>query len=135
MAALDRTRALIAGAAEVIGLPELRQDATGGYRLTIGGDDVLIYGGDDEYVLIEAPIGKMRVGPDYATISYLLQSNMFNSDCMPFVIALDEGGNLIQWAKLRIAEFDGTKLATALENVAGRTAGLRGELTEAPAAG
>jgi len=40
---------------------ELPQDASGGYRLTIGEDDVLLYGGDDEQILVVAPIGKMPV--------------------------------------------------------------------------
>jgi hypothetical protein len=54
---------------------------------------------------------------------------------VPFVVAMDEAGGLIQWAKLRIAEYDGTKLATVLENLADRSAELRGEMAEAPAAG
>jgi Tir chaperone family protein CesT len=135
MATLDRTRALIADLAGVIGVPELPQDASGGYRLTIGEDDVLLYGGDDEQILVVAPIGKMPVEPDYAVVSYLLQANMFNSETMPFVIAMDDAGNLLQWAKLRIADFNGTTLATVLENLADRSAELRGELAEAPAAG
>jgi hypothetical protein len=135
MAALERTRALMDDLAGVIGVPELPQDPTGGYRLTIGDGDVLIYGGNDEDILVVAPIGKLPVEPDYAVVSYLLQGNMFNSDYMPFVIAMDEGGALIQWAKLRIADFDGTKLATLLENLADRSAELRGEMAEAPAAG
>ena len=135
MAALERTRALMDELAGVIGVPELPQEPTGGYRLTIGEEDVLIYGGNDEEILVVAPFGKLPLEPDYALVSYMLQSNMFNSDYMPFVIAMDEGGGLIQWAKLRIAEFDGAKLATVLENLADRSAELRGEMAEAPAAG
>ena len=134
MAALERTRALMDDLAGVIGVPELPQDPTGGYRLTIGEDDVLIYGATTRHPG-GSPDRQAADGAGLRRVSYLLQSNMFNSDYMPFVIAMDEGGTLIQWAKLRIADYDGTKLATVLENLADRSAELRGEMAEAPAAG
>ena len=128
MAALDHTRALMAELATVIGLPDLPQDATGGYQLTIGDTDIFVYGGDDISILVVVPIAPLPENPEYALVSYLLHSNMFNSDIHPFVIATDDQGTLIQWAKLRIDEFNGTTLARAIDNVADRAEEIRKEI-------
>ena len=128
MATLDQTRALIAELAGVIGLPDIPQDETGGFHLTIGEEDIYIFGGDDEFILLVVPIGKLPEHPQYAVVNYLLHSNMFNSDFAPFVIATDDSGTLIQWGRLRIEDFDGQTLAKAIDNLADRAAKLRGEL-------
>ena len=132
MATLDRTRALMAELATVIGLPELPQDPTGGYHLTIGETDIFVYGGDDEFILVVVPIAPLPLNPDYALMSFLFHSNMFNSPVAPFVVATDEAGTLIQWGRLRIADFDGTTLARVIDNLADRAVEIRGEIgTEA----
>ena len=97
---LTKTRALMADLAKELKLPGLPQDDTGGFELTIGDDTtVLIYGGDDETMLVISPIGPLPDTPDYGLVSYLLRQNMFNSDVAPFQVAVDDGGGVILWAR------------------------------------
>ena len=129
MATLEHTRSLIADVAKTIGLPEIPQDETGGYHLTIGDDsDVYLYGGDDDVILIVMPIALLPVKPQYALVNFMLRSNMFDSDMAPFQIATDESGMLIQWGRLKIADFDGTTLAKVIDNLADRATEIRKEI-------
>jgi hypothetical protein len=129
MATLDRTRALIADLAKVIGLPDIPQDETGGWHLTVGDDgDVYLFGGDDEQILMVVPIAPLPTRPQFALVNYLLRSNMFDSDMAPFQIATDESATLVQWGRLRIADIDGTTLAKIIDNVSARATSLRGEI-------
>ena len=129
MPTLEHTRALIADLAKVIGLPEIPQDETGGYHLTIGDDnDVYLYGGDDEQILIVVPIAPLPVKPQYALVNYMLRSNMFDSEMAPFQIATDDSATLIQWGRLKIADFDGTTLAKVIDNLADRATELKKEI-------
>jgi len=100
---LDHTRSLIADLASALKIGALPPDASGGYQLTIGGTTtLLIYGGDDETILLVAPLGKLPPKPEYGLVLYLLRANMFNSDLTPFQIAVDEaGGRLFRPAPRR----------------------------------
>ena len=132
MATLEYTRPLIADLAKTIGLPEIPQDETGGWHLTIGGDnDVYIYGGDDELILVVMPIGPLPTQPTFALMNYLFRSNMFDSDMAPFQIATDESATLIQWGRLKVADLDGTLLAKIIDNLAERATEIQGELARA----
>ncbi len=126
MASLDHTRALMAELAAVIGTAELPQDPSGGYSISVGTQTtVLIYGGDDEFILVVVPLGKLPLDPSYAVVTYLLGFNMFNSDTAPFVTATDEGGTLILWGKLRIDALDGKALGQVLDNLDGVATKIR----------
>lgn len=132
MPRLDLTRALMAELAAVMRVPDLPQDPTGGYRLTVGPDtEVLVYGGDDVFVLMVVPIRTLPLEPEYGVMNWLLHGNMFNSDIAPFVVATDEAGMLILWGRLRIADFDGTTLARLIDNLADRAVKMRTEIGEA----
>ena len=132
MTALTRTSALMTELAAAIGLPTLPRDDTGGFRLTVGADiEILIYGGDDETVLIVAPVAPLPMEPSYGLVLYLLRSNLFDSDVAPFQIAADDGGALVFWGRVRIAEMTGAALAALIDRVAARTTLIRGEVTGA----
>lgn len=128
MPSLDRTRALMAELAAVIGAADLPQDPNGGYRLSVGdATDVLVYGGDDETILVVVPLGALPLATDYAVANYLLHLNMFNADTAPFVTATDDSGTLLLWGKLAIGDFDGTRLARLFDNLAEQAVKIRGE--------
>jgi hypothetical protein len=134
MATLDLTRALIAELAKTIGLAELPRDQTGGWHLTVGEtDDVYIYGGDDITFLVVMPIGPLPTRPGFALVNYLLRGNLFDSEFAPFQIATDEDATLVQWGRLAVADFDGAKLAKAIDNLADRAIEVRKELGNIPA--
>jgi hypothetical protein len=129
MATLDLTRALIADLAKTIGLTELPQDESGGWHLSVGGtDDVYIYGGNDITFLVVMPIGPLPTRPSFALVNYLLRGNLFDSEYSPFQIATDENATLVQWGRLAVAEFDGAKLAKAIDNLTDRAIEIRKEL-------
>jgi hypothetical protein len=129
MPALDRTRALIADLAAAVGLPSLPADAAGGYHLTIGaGADVYVYGGDDETILVVAPVGPLPVHPEYGLAVWLLRKNLYDSDWAPFQIAVDDAGVLIFWGRLAIADLTGATLATVLDRVAALVGEIRVEV-------
>ena len=60
--------------------------------------------------------------------TYLLRLNMFNSAIEPFRVGLDEGGGLILWARLTIADFTGETLANLVDALADRVADIRQQL-------
>lgn len=129
MTALTRTRALMAELAKAIGLAALLQDDTGGFRVTVGeATEILLYGGDDETILIVAPVAPLPREPDYGLVLYLLRSNLFDSDVAPFQIAVDDDGALIFWGRLAIADLTGPMLAALLDRIAARVALIRGEV-------
>jgi hypothetical protein len=129
MAAIEAASELIADLAKVIGLPEIPPDDNGGYHLTIGDDnDVFIYPVDADRILLVVPIAPLPLHPQYAVMNYLLRSNLFDSDLAPFQIATDDNSMLIQWGRLNIADFDGTLLAKAIDNLAQRATAIRAEL-------
>lgn len=123
---LTKTRALMADLAAALNLPGLPQDDNGGFELTIGDDTtVLIYGGDDETMLVVAPIGPLPAEPGYGLVVYLLRQNMFDSDITPFQIAIDSGGNVILWGRLGIEEFTGETLAALIAALAETVSDLK----------
>ena len=129
MPALDRTRALIADLATAIGLPSLPADATGGYHVTIGdGADIYIYGGDDETILVVAPIGPLPLEPEYGLMVWLLRKNLYDSDWAPFQIAADDTGVLIFWGRLGIADLTGATLGAVLDRIAALLGEIRAEV-------
>jgi hypothetical protein len=129
MAALERTRALMSGLAVAIGLNALPSDDSGGFHLTVGAAvDILIYGGDDETILVVAPVAPLPLAPEYGLVLYLLRSNLFDSDVAPFQIAVDDGGALIFWGRVRIVDFDGPSLAALIDRIATRVAAIRAEV-------
>jgi hypothetical protein len=128
---LDRTRSLIAELATALGLEAIPPDAGGGYQLTVGGTtQVLIYGGNDQTVLIVAPLGPLPRRPGYGLVVYLLRNNMFNSDLVPFRIAIDEAGGLIVWGKARVEELTGGRLAGLIGVLAERVGAIRQAIEE-----
>jgi hypothetical protein len=105
MTLLDQTTALIRGFASAVGVAALPTEDGGGYRITVGEDThVLVYGGDDETILIVAPIMKLPFWSDYAVALYLLRINMIDSPVEPFRVAADAAGGLILWARLPIEQ-------------------------------
>lgn len=129
MTALVRTRALIADLATAIGLPSLPPDDSGGFHLTIGkATDIFIYGGDDVTILIVAPVAPLPLEPEYGLVVYLLRNNLFDSDVAPFQIAVDDGGALIFWGRMTIADFNGASLAALIDRVATRVEEIRDEV-------
>lgn len=129
MVALDRTRALMAELASVIGLQDLPQDPTGGYRLVVAGEtEILVYGGDDVTLLLVAALAPLPTATTYPLANYLLRINMFNAPNMPFTTAVDEGGAVILWGRVAIADFDGTTLARLVDNLADFASEIRNEL-------
>ncbi len=133
MAALPHTRALIAELATAIGLAALPPDDSGGFHLMIGSTaDIYLYGGDDATILIVAPIGPLPEAPEYGLVTYLLRSNLFDSDVAPFQVAVDDGGVLTFWGRVRIADVDGAALAGLVERVATRVGEIRAEIGGEP---
>jgi len=133
MPTLDRTRALAAGLAKAIGLDQVPPDDSGGYHLTVGeATDIFVYGGDDETILLVAPVATLPRSVDYGLALYLLRANMFDSDMAPFQFAADAQGGLIFWGRLRIVDFDGTSLSALIDRVAERVREFRAEV-EGPA--
>jgi len=129
MPTLHRTAALIAELASAIGLPALPPGDDGGYQLTVGeGTDVLIYGGDDETILVVAPVMALPLQPDYGLMLYLLGINMFDSPLLPFHVAVDDGGGLILWSRLPIDRLDGSSLASVMNGLALQVEAMRMEL-------
>ena len=121
----------MADLAAALGLPTLPQDDTGGFRLTVGEKtEVLLYGGDDESLLIIAPIAPLPMEPSYGLVVYLLRSNLFDSDVAPFQIAVDDGGSLIFWGRIRIAEMTGAALASLIDRLAERVTLIAGEVAD-----
>lgn len=126
---LTQTRALIAALATAMQVPSLPPDNNGGIQLTIGENtNVLLYGGDDITLLAVAPLGPLPLPPGAAVTTYLLRLNMFNSAIEPFRVGLDEGGGLILWARLTIADFTGETLANLVDALADRVADIRQQL-------
>jgi hypothetical protein len=110
MTSLDKTMALISGLASAIGLAALPRGEDGGYRIILSEDtDVLVYGGDDETILVVAPIMKLPFKSDYAVTLYLLRVNMIDSPIEPFQVAADAAGGLILWARLPVARLAGLR--------------------------
>jgi len=129
MAAIETTAQLLADLAKVIGMKELVLDANKGCHLTIGDDnDAYLYDIGDARVLVVVPVAKLPLKPDYALVSYLFRSNLFDSEFTPFQIATDDDGMILQWARLNVADYDGTILAKAIDNLAARATKLRGEI-------
>jgi Tir chaperone protein (CesT) family len=127
--ALERTKSLIAELATALGLPALAPDDTGGYHVTAGaGIDIYLYGGDDEEILIVAPLAPLPREPEYGLVLYLLRTNLFDSDVQPFQIATDNAGVLIFWGRVRIADLDGSRLAQLIDRVAARAGEIRTEI-------
>jgi hypothetical protein len=132
MPALDKTNALMAAFAETVGLPPLPRDENGGFHLTIGGTtDIYIYGGDDQTILLVAPIAPLPEEPEYGLMLYLFRNNLFDSDSAPFQIAADESGVLVFWGHVDIADLDGTMMASLVDRVAERVEEIRGEIGSA----
>jgi len=134
MTAFVRTRALMAELAAAMGLAELPPDDSGGYHLTIGKKtDIFIYGGGgDETILVIAPVAPLPLEPEYGLVVYLLRNNLFDSDAAPFQIAVDDGGGLIFWGRLKIADFTGALLASVIDLVAERVEEIRAEIAGEP---
>ena len=133
MAALPRTRALMTELAAALGLASLPADDSGGYHFTIGADtEIYIFGGDDKSFLMIAPVAPLPREPGYGLVVYLLRNNMFSSDDAPFQIAVDEGGTVLFWGRLNIAEFSGAVLGALIECVVERVAEIRGEIQGEP---
>jgi hypothetical protein len=129
MPTLDRTRALMADLAKVIGLDELPPDDSGGYHLAVaGGTDIFVYGGADETILVVALVATLPRSIDYGLALYLLRANMFNADTAPFQVAADPQGALIFWGRLRIAEFNGASLSALIDALAERIGEFRSEI-------
>ncbi|HLY57339.1 MAG TPA: CesT family type III secretion system chaperone [Stellaceae bacterium] len=125
----EKSKALIAGLAAALGIPGLPPDATGGIRLTVGeATDVYLYAGDDDALLIVAPVGPMPRTPEYGLAVYLLRANMFDSDLAPFHIGIDQAGTLVMWGRAPVADFDGPKLAALVDAVAERVEDIRVEV-------
>lgn len=132
MPGLEKTKALIMELATALGMEAPPPDDDGGYQIVVGEDtDVMIYGGDDETVLIVAPIAQLPRNPEYGTVIYLLRNNMFDSPIMPFQVAVDDEGGVILWARLPIAELSGDSLASIVKGLDEQVAEMRGELDEA----
>ena len=128
MTSLDKTRALIAQLAAALGLPSLPSDNNNGTPLEIDGRTVLIYGGDDESILLVAPVAPLPEEPGYGLTAYLLRKNLFQSDLAPFQVALDDGGTVVVWGRLQIADLDGAVLAAVLKRLAQRVGDIAGEM-------
>lgn len=134
MPSLDKTRALVADLAKGTGLGDLPQDNNGGYHLTVGdGTDVFLYGGDDETILVVAPVAALPPDISYGLALYLLRVNAIGSDTAPFVLGADAQGGLVFWGRLRIADFDGASLASLIDAIAEQVGAFRTEI-EGPAA-
>lgn len=128
---LTKTRSLIADLALVLELPGLPPDDAGGYRLSIGDDTtVLIYGQNDETLLVVAPLGPLPAEVGYGVTLYLLRMNMFNADIAPFRVAVDDGGGLILWASVPVEALTGDALAGLLGALAERVEEIRREVFE-----
>jgi len=131
----DRTRVLIAELASAIGLPPLPPRDDGGYQFTVDEDtDVLIYGGDNETILLVAPIMALPLQPDYGLMLHLLGNNMFDSPVLPFHVAADDGGGLILWSRLPIERLDRVSLASVVNGLAQQVREMRTELLGEPVA-
>ena len=131
MPGLEKTKALIGDFAAALGLETLPPDDDGGYQVTVGDDtDVMFYGGDDETVLVVAPIAPLPRNPEYGTVMYLLRNNLFNSSIMPFQVAADDEGGLVLWARLAIADLTGDSLASIVKGLAEEVEEMRGVLDE-----
>ncbi|HEY6431980.1 MAG TPA: type III secretion system chaperone [Acetobacteraceae bacterium] len=131
MPGLEKTKALIGDFAAALGLETLPPDDDGGYQVTVGDDtDVMLYGGDDETVLVVAPIAPLPRNPEYGTVMYLLRNNLFDSSIMPFQVAADDEGGLVLWARLAIADLTGDSLASIVKGLAEEVEEMRGVLDE-----
>lgn len=130
MPALDRTRALIAELAAALGLASLPADDDGGYHLKVGAaaSDILIYGGDDETILVVAPVAPLPTTPEYGTMVYLLRNNMFDSPLAPFQVAVDDEGALLLWGRMPIAGLTGATLASVIDGLAEQVEEMRAEV-------
>jgi hypothetical protein len=129
MTALVRTRALITELAAALDITALLPDDSGGFHLTIGTKtDVYLYGGDDETILVVAPVATLPLEPEYGLVIYLLRNNLFDSDMTPFQTACDDGGALILWGRLKITDLDGAVLAGVVDRLAERVETIRAEV-------
>lgn len=131
MTSLPKTRALFADLAKTLGVAELQPDANGGIQLTVGEDlTVVLFGQNDEAVLIVAPVAALPKEPDYAVVAWLLRRNFYDSDLLPFRIAADAAGNLVLWGRVPIDGLEGEALAGLLDAVASEAQRIRDEVEE-----
>ena len=127
--ALTKTRSLMADFATAMQIPGVPQDDSGAFALVVGEDtDVLMYGEDDESLLVVAPIGPLPPEPGAGLTIYLLRQNMFNSDITPFQVSLDDSGGVILWGRLQIEDFTGETLAGLVGALAEKVADLKAEV-------
>jgi Tir chaperone protein (CesT) family len=128
---LTKTRALMAEMATAANLPGLPPSDDGGFEITIGEDtSVLIYGENDETLLVVAPVQKLPPAPGYALTAWLLSQNMINSGLEPFRIALDAGSTLVLWGRLALGDLTGERLAGLLGPLSERVKDVRDAVAE-----
>lgn len=127
--ALTKTRVLMGELVAAMNLPGLPPDDNGGYQVTIGDDaQVMIFGSDDENLLVVAPIGPLPADIGYAETVYLLRLNMIDGEIAPFQVGLDESGNLLLWARIAIEQVSGESLASGLDAIADKVREIRNDL-------
>ncbi|MCA8977500.1 MAG: CesT family type III secretion system chaperone [Planctomycetes bacterium] len=129
MTSLEHTRALYADLAKELGVPALQPDANGGIQLTIGEDiTVVLYGENDERLLVVVPVAELPRSPDHGVVAWVLRRNLYDSDLAPFCIAADDDANLILWGRVPIANLTGARLAGMLDAVAAEAIRIRDEV-------
>jgi hypothetical protein len=130
MTLLDQTTALTRRFASAMGLAALPTGDGGGYRITVGENThVLVYGDDDDTILVVAPIMKLPFWSDYAVALYLLRINMIDSPVEPFRVAADAAGGLILWARLPIERL-GSSFAVLANSLGQYVAVIRTEFED-----
>ena len=120
---------LIADLAQAIGAPEIPLDKNEGWHLNLGDDDAYLYCRDGMHLLIIIPVVALPADVGWVQANALLRENMFDSAFMPFRLATDPSGMLVQWGLLRLEEMTGKSLAELLDDLARRAEMLRDMIT------
>ena len=125
-----RTQALYADLARSLGLAALPADGNGGVQLAVGdAATVILFGENDETLLLAAPVAALPKQPEYGAMLWLLRRNFYDAPIEPFRLGCDTAGNIILWGRLPMAGLTGAALATLIDAVAAEADRVRTEVT------
>lgn len=126
----DTTRTLYAELAKALGVDTIPADARGVVQLTIGedGDSMVLAPEDPETLTMLAPVGKLPLKMDTATVLWLLRRNFHDSPSAPFRVGCDEAGTVVLWGRIPIGEMTGERLAGLIDAVVAEAALIREEI-------
>lgn len=125
----ENVTALYTDLAKALDVDKVPADARGVVQLTIGEGNTMILAPEDaETMMMLAPIGKLPIQIDVATVLWLLRRNFHDSPTAPFRLGCDEAGTVVLWGSIPIAQIDGERLAGLIDAVGAEADLIRDEI-------